>query len=328
ANAGVRYTYEEKKASNVLTITELDAVTPNTNPVDVLVASAVGGWRSHTIPLTSRSEKNWSPSFNLQFDVTSETMLYASFTRGTKGGGFNPLNGTGDLDAWEFGPETAKSYEGGVKSKFWNGRAVANLAAFSSEFEDLQVSQFNGVTFIVTNAGSAKVDGVELDFRVRVTEALTVGGVFAYLDSRYGTFTTAPCRVGQTAAEGCVGAVQDLSGEPLPFAPDVSASLDFAYSHRIGAGCLLSVQGDATYVDEHFLAPDNDPRAVQGGYTKLNARLALSDEEENWEIALVGKNLTDKITKGFENDIVGFPGGFFSHVLPGRTVAIQGTVRF
>ena len=47
-----------------------------------------------------------------------------------------------------------------------------------------------------------------------------------------------------------------------------------------------------------------------------------------WEVAVIGKNLTDKITKGFENDIIGHAGGFYAHVYPGRSLALQGTVRF
>jgi outer membrane receptor protein involved in Fe transport len=255
-------------------------------------------------------------------------MLYASYTRGTKGGGFNPLNGTGDPDAWEFGPETARSFEAGAKAALFDRRMALNIAAYTSEFEDLQVSQFNGVTFVVTNAGSAKVDGVELDLRWRAARDLTLGANVAYLDSRYGTFLTGPCRAGQTAATGCVGGFQDLSGETLPFAPEWAGSLELDYSHDIGAKLRISAHGEAVYADSHYLAPDNDRRAFQSGNTKVNLRLALGSTLDSWEVAVIGKNLTDEITKGFENDIIGHPNAFYAQVLPGRTFAVQGTVRF
>lgn len=328
ANAGVRYTHEKKEASNVLTITTFDGSAPNTNPFDLLIARAVGGWANHTIAPTERTEKNWSPSFSVQYDLTSDVMLYGSYTRGTKGGGFNPLNGTGDPGAWEFGPETARSFEAGAKTRLFGSRVAFNIAAYTSEFEDLQVSQFNGATFVVTNAGSAKVDGVELDMRWRAAQDLTFGANLAYLDSRYGTFLTGPCKAGQTAATGCVGGFQNLSGESLPFAPEWTGSLDVEYAHAIGANLRFSAHGEAVYSDSHYLAPDNDRRTVQSGYAKVNLRLALGSALDSWEVAVIGKNLTDKVVKGFENDIVGHPNAFYAQVLPGRTFAVQGTVRF
>jgi outer membrane receptor protein involved in Fe transport len=328
ANAGVRYTHESKEAASGLTITTFDGSAPNTNPFDLLIARVVGGWANHTIPKTERTENSWSPSFSVQYDLTPDVMLYGSYTKGTKGGGFNPLNGTGALSAWEFGPETARSYEGGVKSTLFGRRLALNLAAYSSEFEDLQVSQFNGVTFVVTNAGSAKVDGAELDLRWRATRDLSVGANLAYLDSRYGTFLTGPCRAGQNAASGCVGGFQDLSGEPLPFAPEWAGTLDIDYSHDVGASLRWSTHWEAVYTDSHYLAPDNDRRAFQSGYAKVNARLALGSSLGSWEVALIGKNLTDEITKGFENDIIGHPNAFYAQVLAGRTFAVQGMVRF
>lgn len=328
ASAGVRYTHEKKKASNELTITTFDGSAPNTNPFDLLIARAVGGWANHTIDPTERTEESWSPSFSVQYHVTPDVMLYGSYTKGTKGGGFNPLNGTGDPDAWEFGDETARSVEVGAKTRLFGNRVSLNIAAYTSEFEDLQVSQFNGATFMVTNAGSAKVDGVELDFRWRAARELTLGANVAYLDSRYGTFLYGPCRVGQTPATGCIDGFQDLSGESLPFAPDWSGSLEASYARAVGSGLRFSAHGAAVYTDSHFLAPDNDPRTIQGSYAKLNLRLALGSASESWEVAVIGKNLTDEVVKGFENDIVGHPNGFYAQVLQGRSFAVQGTLRF
>jgi outer membrane receptor protein involved in Fe transport len=328
ANAGVRYTHEDKKASNTLTVTTLDGVTPNINPFDLAIASAVGGWSTHTIPETKRTEKNWSPSFNLQYDLTSEAMLYASYNRGTKGGGFNPLNGTGDLDSWQFDAEEATSFEIGAKTRLFNNRAVVNVAAFTTEVSGFQVSQFNGTTFDVSNAGSAEVDGVEIDFRLRATEELTLSGAASYLDSRYGTFVTAPCFNGQTADTGCVGGFQDLSGQTLPFAPDWTASFAADYSRPISANLLIKLYTEFYYSSDQLLGPDLDPRTRQAGYTKINARLGIGDADGRWGIAIIGKNLTDEITKSFQNDIIGFSGAFFAHVARGRSVGVQGVVNF
>jgi iron complex outermembrane receptor protein len=327
-NAGLRYTHEKKKARNTLTITQLDGVTPNLNMFDLAIAAAVGGWASHTIPETKRTENSWSPSVNVQYDITPEATIYASFTRGTKSGGFNPLNGTGDPNSWEFDAEKARSFEVGLKTLLFNERAALNITAFKTKITDLQVSQFAGVTFVVTNAGSAKVDGVEVDFRWRATEALTLSGSVAYLDSRYGVYVTAPCMSGQTADQGCVGGYQDLSGRTRHYSPDWTGSIAADYTQPIGSGLALNLHADVYYSDSQVLGPDLDPRAFQKSYAKINARIGIGDEDGKWEVAVIGKNLTDKVTKNFSNDIVGFAGGFFAHVTRGRSVAVQGTVRF
>lgn len=328
ATAGIRYTHEEKKADNRLTVTRLDGVTPNANPFDLAIAAAVGGWASHTIPRTTRTEQNWSPSFNLQYDVTPEAMVYAYFSKGTKGGGFNPLNGTGAPDAWQFGAEEAKSFEIGTKTRLFDNRMALTLAAFMTEITDFQVSQFDNVTFKVSNAGSAEVDGVEMDFGWRATEELTISGAASYIHSRYGTFPNSPCWSGQTAEAGCVGGFQDLSGDDLQYAVDWTASLAAEFNRELGSNLLLNLHADIYSSDARTLAPDNDPRAIQPNYTKVNARIGLGNVDGRWELAVVGKNLTDKVTKNHENDIIGFPGGFYAHVSRGRSLAIQGTIAF
>src|SRR5690606_7956210 len=129
-----------------------------------------------------------TPSVRLQYQFDAG-MGYASFTTGFKSGGFDvranahpdtsanyaynmgngspqPITGT-----FEFEDEKVKSYEIGGKFSIADGAAELNLALFRSEFSDMQTSQFDGgVSFNVTNAAEAVVQGVELDSRWAVAD--------------------------------------------------------------------------------------------------------------------------------------------------------------
>ena len=62
-----------------------------------------------------------------------------------------------------FAPETSNDYEVGVRSKFWNGRALVSLTGFHTRFDNLQILVFDGLAFAVVNAKGAKTQGFELE---------------------------------------------------------------------------------------------------------------------------------------------------------------------
>ena len=176
-----------------------------------------------------RSEDHLTGDFIVQYDLNDDMMLYAKYGQGYKAGGFDAANTVGNPAAEEFEDETAESWEFGAKLGLWDGRATMNIVLFQSQFEDLQVSVFDGVAgFEVANAGEATSEGIEIDGQVAVTEELTVYYAFAYLDSVYDSFPGAACHVGLQAVTPppCVA---DLSGQNTQFAPEYSGNLSFNY---------------------------------------------------------------------------------------------------
>lgn len=323
---GVRYTREKKRAESSLIATDLDNVSPITDPAD-LVGLSFFGYVPHVKPSQRRTEGSWSPSVNVQFYPVDDIMLYASFNKGHKSGGFNALEGRGIQSEFEFEGEKARAFEFGAKTRYLGGRATTNVAVFFSTYRDLQVSLFNGLTFVVNNAEKAQVNGVEVDTAFRITDNLTVSGSVTYLDAKYDRYTNAPCIIGQTPAEGCVGGMQDLSGTMLQYATEWSGVFNIDYQQPIG-GVIAKAHFDVYYSDDLNLAPDNDPHSIQPSFAKINARIAIADPDDKWELAIIGKNLTDKITRAYENDIPGLAGSYQTHVHRGRSFAVQGTVRF
>lgn len=327
---GVRYTHEEKDAHKKQVIASAFTRTPN----PALYGFFAGALQSVPHDFTaSMSESNWSPLLSLEVRPRAGTLFYASASRGFKGGGFDALLPNGNQNQFAFKPEEVTAYELGMKSTWADGRARLNVAVFRSEFEDLQVSTFvPPATFAVTNAAGAVSQGVEVDAAWKVLEPLRIDANIAYLDSTYTDFANAACYVGQTVATGCApnaqnALVQDLSGRPTQFAPSWSGQVAATWQKDIGS-LRYRIRGDIEFSDSFYAANDLDPNTRQGSYAKYGAQLALGSVDERWELALVGKNLTDELTTHWSNDVPLFNGSYFKFADRTREIALQGTWKF
>jgi iron complex outermembrane recepter protein len=346
---GVRYTDEEKEASRRQY--HLDA----TGAVNPALTGLFGAFQveEHSIA-DDRSETSFTPLVTLQHDLTDDAMVYLSWTTGYKSGGFDvrsnahPAVGSGGLagipaldveGVFEFEEEEAESIEIGGKFTLADGAAEVNVALFRTEYTDLQTSQFDGTLgFNVTNAGEATTQGLELDGRWRVSEGLTLSGALAYLDFEYDKFPNSQCAFGQSSPYPSGHEYEgqcDLGGETREFTPELSGSLTADYVHSLSDALEFRSTLDLVYSDDYFTSPTLDPRTEQDSYTKVNLRLALSSSDGQWEVALVGKNLTDEEVMSFSNQLPvsnSFTGGsgtaYYAFFDRPRSVALQGKLRF
>ena len=252
-----------------------------------------------------RTENHFDPSVRLLWDISVDTMSYLSYSTGYKSGGFNSTSDQFNADntpgdGAEFGDETAAAWELGVKTSLWDQRARLSAAVFYTEIDDLQVSSFQGISFLVGNAAEMTSQGVEVDGQFAVTENLELGGAIAYLDNEYEDFPSASCTIYQAAAtpsgETCT---QNLKGESGAFAPEWSSNLYAQFEYPLGDNLLLNLRGDASYKDDYYTSADNDPNGLQDSFWKYNARISLSDQGGTWEVAAYGRNLTDEATTSF-----------------------------
>ena len=119
----------------------------------------------------------------MELRVGEQTLAYASATRGFKSGGFNissPEPGRG------YAPEWAWSYEAGLKRTLASGRGRLNVAAFHTDYTDLQVqTAIRPGVLDISNAAAATIRGVELEGAWQPAAALQLGGHLAWLDARY-----------------------------------------------------------------------------------------------------------------------------------------------
>ncbi len=340
--AGARYTEEDKEATkeqiHFMGNTAFPATDPNSMVPNVYFGlnPLFGAFAVEPYDEIKgdRSEQAFNPLFTVQWDVGDATMLYATYTEGFKAGGFDiRSNGHPDpsvvnactldtsatpptcardiVGVFDFDEEEAESFEVGAKMGLGSA-AELNMAAFFTQYTNLQTSQFDGILgFNVTNAGEAEIKGIELDGRWLVAEGLTLSGSVAWLDFEYTDFRNNQCYFGQQQSDP--GAVQpggvtcDATGKRKEYTPEYSGVVSAEYVLPLGNALELRTVLDLTFSDSYLYNPTLDPRSEQDAYALANLRVALGDQGGKWELAFIGKNLGDEdiVTYGGEAPLAG-----------------------
>lgn len=329
-DAGVRYTNEKKDDRNGNAY-----VHPRAGPTTAIRLRAAGDYFNR-----SRTDTDWSPEATLTWKPSPSQIVYATYKQGFKSGGFSapPVLSTGYTDAsTRFDPEKARGFEIGYKGENDLRTIRWELVAYRFNYSSQQVSVFvpANLGFLVSNAGKSRVQGVEASVGVKPARGLSIDGTLGLNDAYFISYEGAACYVGQTVAQGCtptgIGTAteQDQSGNQLPRAPKWSGRLAVSYETPLGDGFLLKLNGSGIY-SSSFNASDNaDPFLVQDGFVKLNASVALATADEKYELAFIGRNLTNQYTLAYAQDKArGGPGQFVGYFGRPLELAIQGTVRF
>ncbi|MEO0436411.1 MAG: TonB-dependent receptor [Pseudomonadota bacterium] len=324
---GVRYTEENKDVVSTQFLSDQTSGLLTPSDAFFLHSIQATSFNAYAYDFTEdRTTDALVPSFILQWDVSDDSMLYASFSQGFKSGGFTAADDgePGDLqqgtfpcapnpdfsvdlaacydltnpnDQFEFDDEEVDAFEIGGKHTLLDGGMTLNWALFYTEYSDLQVAIFQGIGFVVENAASSEILGLEVDALWQVTDNLRLGANFAWLDATYDDFDNGPCTAQQLDADplcgtGLPGATANpLSGEPTLYASDTSASIFFDYSMPIGEMEFFA-GGEFNYRDEFNSAGDNDPIDVIDSFTKTNLRFGLRSGA--WEIMAYGRNIFDE----------------------------------
>ena len=282
----------------------------------------------------------FDPSITGQYDVTDDIMVYASWSKGSKGAAFDFTNRvvtTFTPTNFVFKPETSQAWEVGLKSDWFNGMVTFNVAAFIVKVKSMQVSGFDPTvnTLITRNAGVAESKGVEIELNFRPTDGLSINNNVNYIDARFTDFPGAGCpAAGPYFKPGCAPATNNNAGLPLQFVPQWSGNSNINFMMPIMEDLKIDVVGavewrSRTWRNPNYAAPygDFDP------YAKFNLRIGVGAEDDSWEVAFVGENLTNTLV-----DVGGATlwGGF---ALGGpletevfldepRNISVQGTLRF
>ena len=164
--------------------------------------------------------------------------------------------------------------------------------------------------------------------RSRPTSRLRGAG--ALTDFEFTKYPNGQCYPGQVP-DGLNGQC-DYKGKTNQLVPDWQATLAIDWNHAITNGLELRTTADMFATDGYFLSPTLDPNQVQDSYAKFNMRLALGDPGHRWEVALLGKNLTDKrtVSMGVGTPLAYSTFGAYSQanvVDEGRTVRGPGQVQ-
>ena len=299
---GGRYTKEDKDGTRVINVTSADLANISTSAAAPVLYTAVFAieneqFTGHNLA-GSRSESVFTPIVNLQWDVSPNTSLYASYTEGFKAGGYDTRANV--VSSFEFEEEEATAFEIGAKNLFLDGALELNIAAFMTDYDDLQVSQFDGTLgFTVGNAPETEVSGIEIDGRWAITENTLLAYSIATLDHEFKHFPGGNCYNRQTPDGAVVNGVAlcDYTGKTGRLAPEVSAFLSLRQSYPLTGDLLLEASIDLSYEDEQNAHTNLDPKYVVDEITRINIGVTL--QAENWELALLMRNITDEQQQGF-----------------------------
>ncbi|HWT31031.1 MAG TPA: TonB-dependent receptor [Propylenella sp.] len=277
-------------------------------------------------PVKRRVDEKLMPSVGVQYDITPDIMGYATFSRGFKAGGF-AISGQNEL----FDPENVDAFEVGLKGSLLDRRLSFNLALFTAKYTGLQESVTltlpgGGIQSITANVAAARARGVELGGRLRVNSYVTLSADVAYLESIYLNYPNAPCTALQTLAVP-VGCLQDLSGRTRAYGPKYSGNVSVQVTVPMG-DYRLRFDPSVYFTGGYYQQATLDPLLYQPSYAKVDARLGYGPEDDRWNVALIGKNLTDKVTASFRGLVGTAAGTSYAFVERPRTVAVQVSFKY
>ncbi|WP_341711042.1 TonB-dependent receptor domain-containing protein [Erythrobacter sp.] len=310
---GGRYTWD-KRSSRILRTTFIggfsDLFPPSTATAIAVTSDFTG----------SDTFKQFTPRASLAFKPNRDHTLYFTYSKGFKGGGFDPrgqstaapdLDGDGDRDYDDqfeflrFAPEKVDSYELGWKASLLDNRLFIGLAIFKGDYSDIQIpgsvgfdSNGDGVSDsfigITSNAGSADVNGIEVEGKAIVGRDFAGAGsqlafnwAIGYLDADFNTFIDS---FGNDVADERV----------FQNTPDFTASASFDLGLPIATGIVdfigsVSMRGDSSQFE---LRGPLD----QDAFSLVDASIVYTDDSDRWSIGVHGKNLFDKryIVAGYD----------------------------
>lgn len=329
---GLRWTYEEKDVQKYNGFLPLVSVGDGFlgELDDVNVSSDYG------VTVGTPNKKDWDEvtgRVSLDYQTDAGNLVYASLSRGFKGGDVNGAaflddyvtaadrgscaagdegpNGPQDrcqstIDAFQakitpVDPEILDAFEVGFKGSFLDGKMRFNTAAFYYIYKNQQntiLQPFSEKVSVTTmsNAGRSEISGLEMEMVYTPTDSWYLQLNLGLLDPYYEEFKS-PIEGGE-----------DFSGNQISLTPKRSASGLVRYDQFLDSGALIAYQVDVSYQSETFFQPSNNEVLSQGGYSVWGGRISYTNPSEKWTVALHAKNMGDKeyFGSGFDVSALGW----------------------
>lgn len=261
---------------------------------------------------------NVSPEASLAYKANEDLTLFGSYRTGFKSGSFMGINYTAPNRPASFGEEETEGGEVGLKFRAFDRKLSGSVALYNYKYTDLQVGALeladvgNGSYLVFTrtlNAASATTRGIELDlsYLPEAVNGLVINAALNYNRARYDDFPNAPCGNGQTVSQGCnqlfnptTGrySAQDLSGRRLVRAPDLSGFVSFDHELYLPDGKRFNYGAGVNYTSDYATTLVDPPGFPQDAFARFDLHMGLNGRDDRWEIALIGRNLTDEHVVG------------------------------
>lgn len=285
----------------------LEAFNPNQIPFDPIGPDDCYTLNNDGVPgtpfINTLKEDNVSWRVGVDYKVDPNVLLYANVSRGYKAGSFPALAAATFKQLEAVTQESVTAYEAGFKATLMDRKIQLNGAGFYYDYKNKQVrgktgDVLFGILDILANVPKSRVFGLESDISIRPVDGLTLAGSVTYLDSKINSFTSF----------NVLGAIQDFSGEPLPFTPKWNFGLDLDYRHELsnggapffGASLSSHSASDASPGSGEIeiplspvnrTIPDLTTPFRTNAYTTVDARLGYEAPDGQWKVTLWGKNI-------------------------------------
>ncbi|CAN5375953.1 TonB-dependent receptor [soil metagenome] len=311
--AGARYTYE--KRSGHYESSQTGGV-PLTDPVFASLTAAqratILARRASFAPVASYDVETdggkVSGTINALYKVADGVNAYAGYSRGFKSAGINlvtPVQLANGPAPQTFDPEIVNAYEIGLKTDLFRNRLTLNLAIFRSDDQNYQANQNVLVTTstgpilrqYITNVGSVRTQGVEVDARATPFAGLSLTAAATYNDAKFRSYVNGQCPYLEVTVAN--GGLCDLSGRRLTgvskFVYNLSAQYEFAVGNVLGADTVAYFGGDYNHRTASFGTLNDDPFGIVPAYGVANGYFGFRDAGGKWDLKIWGKNLFNKL---------------------------------
>lgn len=291
----------------------------------------------------SFTDSHFDPSITLQYNVTPDVMVYATFGQGSKPGTLQSQRTTTRFD-FRLLQEVTTSYEIGVKSVIADFLTL-NAAAYYMVMDDYQVGQHvvmpDGTsTLRGTNAATAISKGFELSGSANLDKwipGLRLSGNVAYTDAFFDDYPGATCTA-PAALRGCVSG-RPFEGEPtfngrglpLQLVSKWAGSAGFDYARNLTGTIGLEISGSVDFYSPYYFDTSAyaDATGLQPAGQIYNLRVGVADLDGKWSVALIGENLGEVWRGGQSYTYPGFPGTVRTYgIYGGRNLMLQASVKF
>lgn len=269
---GIRQTWDEKEQSRTG-----GGQVDITNNIRALGGGAMG-YESPTSGKASWSDLTFRASAN--YEITDENMLFVSYARGYKSGGFDFNGGrlTSSNQQFPYNPEYVDALEAGSKNRFLDRKLLVNLTSFYYKYKDLQVFLLTDAGPLTDNAAKSTIWGVESEVRVQPNAFISLDGSFGYLDAKYDSYTiTLP--------------PTSFAGKRLNYAPKWTASAGVDLTVPVQRRKLIA-RLDWSYRSDTYFDRANTALDMQSAYSLFNARLRY--DADHYYVDFWGKNIGAK----------------------------------
>ena len=218
------------------------------------------------------SVTRFTPRVGLEYKPDADLLLYATWTRGFKSGGWSTRVNTG-AEFFDFDPETIDSFELGLKSTVAGGRGTVNLTGFYYDYKN----RFNSGTSPSGSFGiaisDAKIYGIEVETNWQLADGIRAFGNAAW----QGNEVSRPA------------AATIILGDRLQRTPSFQASVGINVDKPVADRVNLIANADYSYMGKHFVSPQNFPSTETGPVNIVNAALGLR-LDERYELIAGCKN--------------------------------------